>query len=108
MKRLGFLMAGLIVLVAAQTASAGIISDLANATILEEFLFDDPSGTSYDAAANNINGGNLLTSDSDLAGVTTNGSGCLMHHSKQILLLVQLLLTLSRTTVRPGSWELWK
>lgn len=76
MKRFGFLMAGLIVLVAAQTASAGIISDLANATILEEFLFGDPNGTVLTAAANNVTS-HLWDEDSDTLDVTTNGSGLL-------------------------------
>lgn len=77
MKSLGVFLAGFAVLAVTNSASAGIISDLANATILEEFLFDDASGTAYDAAANNINAGLLLSTDADLAGVTTNGSGAL-------------------------------
>ena len=74
MKRIGFFIVGLMVLAAAPTVSADIISDLANATILEDFQFNDPSGTAYDAAANSINAGTLLTTDADLAGVVTNGS----------------------------------
>jgi len=65
---------GLTALGMMSSASAAIIDDLAAATIIEEFLFNDASGTSYDAAANNINAGVLLSTDSDLAGVTTNGS----------------------------------
>jgi hypothetical protein len=58
-------------------ARAGIVEDLANATILEDFLFNDAAGISYDAAANSANAGNLLSTDADLAGVVTNGLGAL-------------------------------
>lgn len=61
-------------------STAGIIDDLANLTLVEDFRFDDPSGTSYDAAANSANPGNLLSTDTtpaDLAGVSTDGSGAL-------------------------------
>lgn len=57
-----------------QTAFAGIISDLANATLLEEFAFDDTAGTSIDAAENSVNPGNLLSIDEDLMDMLTNGS----------------------------------
>jgi hypothetical protein len=58
-----------------QTASAGIKEQLAAATILEDFRFDDPAGTAYDAAANSANPGNLLSNDPDLDGVVTDGAG---------------------------------
>ncbi len=61
----------------ASPAPASIIDDLSNLTIIEDFQFNDVSGTSYDAAANSANAGNLLSTDGDLAGVTTNGSGAL-------------------------------
>lgn len=63
---------------AAVPASADIISDLATATIIEDFQFNDAGGTQYDAAANAANAGNLLSTDTtpaDLAGVNTNGAG---------------------------------
>ena len=59
-------------------ASADIISDLASATIIEDFQFNDAAGTQYDAAANSANPGNLLSTDTtpaDLAGVNTDGLG---------------------------------
>ncbi len=67
------------VLVTSSAARAGIIEDLANATIVEEFLFDDVEGTGYAAAANNAGTGHLLTPvGSDfLNGVATNGAGAL-------------------------------
>jgi len=74
MNRIGFFMAGLLVLVAAHSASAGISSDLANATILEEFLFDDANGTLFTAAANNVTS-HLWDEDADTLDVATNGSG---------------------------------
>jgi hypothetical protein len=58
-------------------AVAGIIEDLANATIIEDFRFDDPAGTSYDAAANSAGTGHFFSTDADLAGVVTNGVGAL-------------------------------
>lgn len=57
------------------TASADIITDLASATIVEDFQFNDAAGTDYDAAANSINPLRLLSSDSDLSGEQTNGLG---------------------------------
>jgi hypothetical protein len=71
----GALLAGSVFL--GNIARAGIIEDLANATIVEDFLFDDDAGTAYDAAANNAGTGHLISTDSDLDGVTTNGSGAL-------------------------------
>lgn len=65
---------------AASTATASIIDDLANLTIIEDFQFEDADGTAYDAAANSANPGNLLSTDTtpaDLDSVTTNGSGAL-------------------------------
>ncbi len=62
----------------AGVSQADIITDLAAATILEDFQFNDVSGTQYDAAANSANPGNLLSTDTtpaDLAGVTTDGLG---------------------------------
>ena len=59
---------------AAGTARAGIIDDLANAEILEEFLFDDMAGTAIDAVANNVTS-HLFDADADNAAVVTNGSG---------------------------------
>lgn len=56
-------------------ASADIITDLANATIIEDFQFGDDIGTSYNAAINSANPGNLLSTDSDLSGVVTDGAG---------------------------------
>lgn len=85
MKSLGVFLAGLAMLASANLATADIISDLASATIVEEFLFDDASGTSYDAAANNVNAGNLLSTDTtpaDLAGVATDGFGNLNASAK--------------------------
>lgn len=62
---------------AASTATASIIDDLASLTIIEDFQFEDAAATAYDAAANSSNPGNLLSSDSDLTGVATDGSGAL-------------------------------
>ena len=69
-------------LVAAGSASADIISDLASAKILEDFQFNDNAGTSWDAAANSANPGNLLVASASgdgtaLTGVVTNGAGAL-------------------------------
>lgn len=58
----------------AAPASAGIIQDLANATIVEEFLFNDAAGTDLPSAANNVTS-HPWDSDADTAGVTTNGLG---------------------------------
>jgi len=58
-------------------ASAGIIEDLAGASIVEEFRFDDVAGTAYNAAANSAGTGHLFSTDADLAAVVTNGSGAL-------------------------------
>lgn len=74
MNRLGFLGATLPVCLSAAIASADIATDLSNATILEEFLFDDASGTALTAAANNVTG-HLWDEDTDTVDVTTNGSG---------------------------------
>lgn len=57
-----------------QSASADIASALANATIREEFLFDDPNGTLLTAAANNVTS-HLWDEDADTVPVTTNGLG---------------------------------
>jgi PEP-CTERM motif len=62
--------------------SAGIIQELAAAKILEDFKFDDASGTAWSAAANSANPGNLLVASASgdttaLTGVTTNGAGAL-------------------------------
>lgn len=78
MKLFGFVLTASALLALANPATAGIIDDLAAATIVEDFQFDDPSGTSYDAAANSANPGNLLSTDTtpaDLAGVATDGAG---------------------------------
>lgn len=78
MKSYGVFLAGLAIFTVANSAAADIISDLASAIIIEDFQFDDASGTSYDAAANSANAGNLLSTDTnapDLAGVNTDGSG---------------------------------
>ena len=59
---------------------AGIIDDLADLTLIEDFRFDDAMGTSYDAAANSVNAGNLLSTDTtpaDLVDVATDGAGAL-------------------------------
>lgn len=53
---------------------AGIADDLAAATIVEEFLFDDAVGTTLDMAANNVTA-NLFDMDADTADVVTTGSG---------------------------------
>ncbi len=58
----------------APVAIADIGSDLANAILIEEFLFDDANGTAISAAANNVTG-HLFDVDVDTAAVTTNGSG---------------------------------
>ncbi|MEO0529994.1 MAG: PEP-CTERM sorting domain-containing protein [Planctomycetota bacterium] len=66
--------------IVSSTAEASIVDDLANLTIIEDFQFDDPAATSYDAAANSANPGNLLSTDTtpaDLAGVATDGAGAL-------------------------------
>lgn len=78
MKLFGFVFSASTMLALASPATAGIIDDLAAATIVEDFQFDDPSGTAYDAAANSANAGNLLSTDTtpaDLAGVATDGFG---------------------------------
>lgn len=59
----------------ARPASADIISDLASATIIEDFLFNDAEGTAIEAAANSANPGNLFDADADNADVVTNGTG---------------------------------
>ncbi len=62
----------------ASNVSADIITDLASATIIEDFQFGDVAGTQYDAAANSANPGNLLSTDTtpaELAGVNTDGLG---------------------------------
>lgn len=78
MTRIGYILTGIAALGVAQAASADIISDLASATIIEDFQFDDAAGTQYDAAANSANAGNLLSTDTtpaDLAGVNTDAFG---------------------------------
>lgn len=65
-------------IIGSPSATADIMTDLANATIVEDFQFGDLVGTSYDAAFNIANPGNLLSTDttpSDLAGVVTDGLG---------------------------------
>jgi len=52
------------------------------ATIFEEFLFDDSIGTAIEAAVNNANPGNLFDVDADNTGVVTNGSGQLNASTK--------------------------
>lgn len=59
----------------ATNASAGIIDDLASATILHDFQFNDASGTTIDAAANSANPLFLFDADSDTSDVVTNGAG---------------------------------
>ncbi len=56
-------------------ATAGIADDLANAIIIEEFLFDDIAGTMIPDAANNAGTGHLFDADSDSDPVATNGFG---------------------------------
>ena len=56
-------------------ASADIISDLASATIIEEFLFDDAAGTTIADTVNSANAAHPFSSDSDTTGVLTNGLG---------------------------------
>ncbi|MGI9428725.1 MAG: hypothetical protein ACR2NM_08715, partial [Bythopirellula sp.] len=63
MKSLGVFLAGLALVASANLATADIISDLASATIIEDFQFDDAAGTQYDSAANSANAGNLLSTD---------------------------------------------
>jgi len=72
-----------LMLACAQPAAAGISQDLANAIIIEEFLFDDPNGTQIPAAANNAGTGHLFDTDTGSFGdanadVVTNGSGQLV------------------------------
>lgn len=74
MNRLNVFAAGLAVMFLAQSASADIANDLANAVIIEEFLFDDPNGTLLTAAANNVTS-HLWDEDVDTVPVTTNGLG---------------------------------
>lgn len=59
----------------ATNASADIISDLAAASIIEEFEFDDAIGTTIADTFNSGSAANPFSSDSDTVGVTTNGSG---------------------------------
>lgn len=78
MKRIEVALALAACLGATNYAAADIVSDLANALIIEDFQFDDAAGTQYDAAANSANPGNLLSTDTtpaDLAGVNTDGAG---------------------------------
>lgn len=63
------------VLTSCLNLSADIISDLSSATIIEEFLFDDVLGTAYNTSVNNVSPRNLLSTDSYLSGVATDGSG---------------------------------
>lgn len=61
-------------------ARAGIIEDLSNATIIEDFQFNDDAGTLWSAAVNSANAGNLLTASAAgdataLTSVVTDGSG---------------------------------
>lgn len=76
----GSLLAGSVFL--SNMASAGIIEDLANATIVEDFLFDDDPGIAYNAAVNNAGTGHLFSTDTDLDGVVTNGAGALNASTK--------------------------
>lgn len=61
-------------LLVAPSAQADIATDLANATMIEEFLFDDPEGTALTAAANNASS-HLWDEDADTVDVVTNGLG---------------------------------
>lgn len=67
-------LSGMLLVGVAGTTSAGIISDLASATILEDFHFDDASGTVLTAAANSASS-HLWDEDVDTVDVKTNGSG---------------------------------
>lgn len=67
-------LSGMLVTGVAETASAGIISDLASATILEDFHFDDANGTVLTAAANSASS-HLWDEDADTVDVKTNGAG---------------------------------
>ncbi|MEQ8849982.1 hypothetical protein [Botrimarina sp.] len=62
-------------LAASPAAQADIIQDLAAATIIEDFQFEDPSGTVLTAAANSAGTGHLWDEDTDTIDVVTNGSG---------------------------------
>lgn len=73
-----FMLPAIAVLLVAHSANADIASDLTSAIIIEDFQFEDSAGTSYDAAANSANAGNLLSTDTtpaDLMGVATDGFG---------------------------------
>lgn len=59
----------------AADAYGGIVEDLANAIIVEEFLFDDPSGTDIPSAVNNAGTGHMFDFDADTENVLTNGAG---------------------------------
>src|SRR5688572_25371050 len=81
----GSLLAGSVLL--ENIASAGIIEDLAIATILEDFQFDDDEDTLWSAAANSANPGNFLSpsaaeDQTSLADVVTNGAGALSADTK--------------------------
>ena len=85
MKIMSFCFSAIALLCVAPSAHASVMSDLASATIIEDFQFDDAIGTEYDAAANSANPGNLLSTDSDptdLAGVSTDGFGNLNASAK--------------------------
>lgn len=59
----------------AGSQAATVASDLANATILQEFRFDDAAGTTIDQAVNDAEPLNQFDIDSDTSAVVTNGSG---------------------------------
>lgn len=50
-------------------------SDLASLTIVEDFQFDDPSGTTIPSLINSAGTGHTFDADADTSTVATNGSG---------------------------------
>ncbi len=67
--------AGLFGLMSSPRADAVISVDLASATIIQEFQFNDADGTTIPDAANSADPGNLFDTDADTSAVTTNGFG---------------------------------
>jgi len=63
------------IFLASDAICAGIVEDLSNAKIVEDFLFDDVAGTQIQSAANSANPGNLFDEDADDNAVVTNGVG---------------------------------
>lgn len=82
MSRIRILLTAALCLGLPSLASASIVSIIAGATLIEDFQFNDAAGTAYTAAINSAGTGNLWNSDTDLAGMATNGSGALNASTK--------------------------